>query len=112
MLIKNQKGNNSLYYEGYLFTQKTNLAKAEKRSCAYRCQNKTGGCHSSVSVATRVDEGVNLVVEPLVIMNTNIHHKETCKSYDNMDIAEKVWLNGIKEQVVQERRSKTSSKIL
>ena len=77
MYVKNNKGSNHIFYDGYVYSQKTNLITAGKKSCCYRCANKSK-CSSSISLLTGILDGTNSVIEPFKIVHSNIRHHDTC----------------------------------
>ena len=60
--IKNNYGNKDVVFRGYIYTKRTNMVKAGKKSCNYRCANIK--CSASISLKTiRDSEGTNVVFE-------------------------------------------------
>ena len=58
--LKNTRGglNDDVFCDGYVYVQKTNLKTAGKKSCCFRCVNKTK-CHGTISFVTSIIDGEN-----------------------------------------------------
>lgn len=97
--IKNNYGNISIFYIGYRYSKKTNLATAGKRSCAFRCINRKASCQSSISLETNVVDGINSIKVPYVCSHINIAHKDSCYKCSKSETENQQFLSKIKEKV-------------
>ncbi len=101
--IKNSFNNNNVVVNGRVYTKKTNLVKAGKVACNFRCYNRK--CTASISLRTFNDDGVNRVKEPFEVYQCNIFgHRDECKEITQEDIEEKQFLHSIKEAVKESPR--------
>ena len=48
--INNNYGNKDVVFRGYIYTKRTNMVKAGKKRCNYRCANRK--CSASISLKT------------------------------------------------------------
>ncbi len=95
---KNTFNNNNVVVNGRVYTKKTNLEKAGKIACNFRCYNRK--CTASVSLRTENIDGINWVKEPFEVYQCNIFgHRDDCKELTQQDIEEKEFLYSIKEAV-------------
>ena len=76
---------------GYVYTKKTNLLTAGKKSCLFRCGNRTSSfvCSSSISLKTDVLNNVNSICEPFHVVNSNISHHISCTKFTEEEIEQK-----------------------
>ena len=76
--INNNYGNKDVVFRGYIYTKRTNMVKAGKKSCNYRCANIK--CSASISLKTiRDSEGTNVVFEPFIVVHCQTSHDSLCK---------------------------------
>jgi len=62
-VVKKQHGQKwRLLQRIYVFTQKTNLSKAGKKSCLFRRKNRS--CHATISLQTGLNDGIFYIIEP------------------------------------------------
>ena len=67
----------------------------------YRCSNKTK-CNASISLLTGFIDGVNSVIEPFKLMQSNPNHHETCELLTQGSVAERTFLDGVKKLIVDQ----------
>ena len=72
--LKNNHDKKHIICRCYVYTKKTNLLTAGKKSFMFRCDNRTSSfvCSSSISLKTEVLDNVNRICEPLDF--TNLTH--------------------------------------
>lgn len=98
--VRNNTGRMDIAFEGYVFSQKTNLKTEGNKCCLYRCKNKAH-CSSSISLVTRKSmlTGFNVVLEPFEIYRSNVNHRESCRSVPKTWLEEKNRFHKIKTNV-------------
>ena len=102
--IKNNRGNVSIYYDGYRYLKKTNLVTAGKKSCALRCLNRK--CQPSISFETNVVGGINCIKVPYVSTYINIEHKDSCYQYSMEEIENQKFLSDVIEKTKRDPNCK------